>query len=77
MVDIKSNDSEEQQNAKTDIGAGKTKPGNKKPKRAAKGTKSPNGNQALRRKLCFGENLALKKVFYWFTIISTEYELIR
>ena len=29
------------------IGAGKTKTGKKKPIRAMKGTKSPNGNQAL------------------------------
>ena len=33
--------------ATTDIGAGKTKTGKKKSRRATKGTKSPNGNQAL------------------------------
>ena len=38
---------EEQQKATTDIGAGKTKTGKKKQRRATKGTKSPNGNQAL------------------------------
>ena len=38
---------EEQQKATTDIRAGKTKTGKKKPRRATKGTKSPNGNQAL------------------------------
>ena len=38
---------EEQQKATTDIRAGKTKTGKKKPRRAMKGTKSPNGNQAL------------------------------
>ena len=32
---------------KTDIVGQKTKTGNKKPKQATKGTKSPNGNQAL------------------------------
>ena len=37
---------EEQQKATTDIGAGKTKTGKKRPKRATEGTKSPNGNQA-------------------------------
>ena len=40
---------EEQQKATTDIRAGKTKTGKKKPRRATKGTKSPNGNQALDR----------------------------
>ena len=35
---------EEHQNTKTDIGDGKTKTGNKKPKRATKGTKRPSGN---------------------------------
>ena len=38
---------EERQKATTDIGTGKAKTGKKKPKRATKGTKSPNGNQAL------------------------------
>ena len=38
---------EEQQKAKKGIWAGKTKTGNKKPQRATKGKKSPNGNQAL------------------------------
>ena len=38
---------EEQQKATTDIGAGKTKTGKKKPRRAMKGTKSPNGSQAI------------------------------
>ena len=37
----------EQIKAKTEIGAGKTKEGNKKPKGATKGTKSPNEYQAL------------------------------
>ena len=39
---------EEQQKATTDIGAGKTKTDKKKPRRATKETKSPNGNQALK-----------------------------
>ena len=38
---------QEQQKAKTDIGAEKTKACNKKPKRATKGAKCLNGNQAL------------------------------
>ena len=58
MVDIKSNGEQrkamkcskkydEQQKATMDIGAGKTKTCKKKPRRAAKGTKSPSGNQAV------------------------------
>ena len=63
VIDIKSNEKperattdgqrkaaksyEEHQKATTDIGAGKTKTGKKKPRRATKGKKYPNGNQAL------------------------------
>ena len=40
--------------ATMDIGAGKTKTGKKKPRRATKGTQSLNGNQALVQKsTCF------------------------
>ena len=49
----------------TDIGAGKIKTGKKKPRRAKKGTKSANGNQALASHVSFLFVFAVSKQKYF------------